>query len=114
MLKRNSNALALDGRGRWKPVSRWQSLAALGPVIYAIRLDGGVIKIGYTTKLPEREVLLRSQHGSKSSQVVGFAFGDYADEQAIHERLSDEIELAAVCAAHPTPEVLAVVPPIAA
>jgi hypothetical protein len=64
-------------------------LSALGPVVYALRLDGGVIKIGFTTNLADRERTVRSRFGSTSSEVLAFQPGTYDQEQAIHARLAE-------------------------
>ena len=72
--------------------SRWGALEALGPVVYALRLDDGIIKIGYTTNLADRERTVRRQGKSESSEIIAvWLGGTYEDEQAIHARLTEHI-----------------------
>ncbi len=89
-------------QGRWGPAIT-PLLAALGPVIYAIRTRDGLIKIGFTTNLGQRYSSLGSQR-----DILAWRPGSYAEEQALHDQLS-----AHVCRGrewyHPHPEVLAVV-----
>lgn len=77
------------------------ALSLIGPVVYAMRVPGGVIKIGYTTQLNER----RGQH---RGEVLAVQFGTRAHEAAIHARLVDNRHHGHEWY-YPTPAVLAVV-----
>lgn len=101
---------------------RWTTLQSLGPVVYAIRLDHGVIKIGFTTNLADRERTVRRQSGSKTCELLAFQPGTIDDEQELHAALLDHLAHGREYY-HPTPAVLEVVnhmretcslPPIAA
>ena len=50
------------------------------PMIYALELDDGTIKVGCTTDLAHR----RSQLGG---DLIGFKFGDFDEEADIHRSL---------------------------
>ena len=83
MQKRNASITVKTGmHGSVLPPRRREALALLGPVVYAVRA-GSFVKIGYTGNLGTR---LRSMGSTK---VLAFkpAKG-FADELAIHERLS--------------------------
>lgn len=70
---------------RSRGLARTQALKALTmgrQTVYAVRMPDGVIKIGCTSKLWSR----RNSLGS-GSEIIGFIFGDFGDEAAIHERL---------------------------
>lgn len=64
--------------------SRGDALRSLGPVIYAIRLDGGVIKIGFTTDLHRRQITVAHRAGSITRELLAFRTGTQADEKALH------------------------------
>ena len=75
-----------------RALSRYSGLRMLGPVVYALRLDDGIIKIGFTTDLADRERTVRRQGKSDSSELLAFMTGGtYEDEQAIHARLVEHI-----------------------
>jgi len=83
-------------------LSRAAALRAFGPVVYAVRLPDGIVKIGHTTNLARRLNRLQAE------EVLAFKPGTYEDEQAIHDRLVEHV-------AHgreyyrPVPAVIAVV-----
>jgi hypothetical protein len=58
----------------------------LGPVVYAARLTDGKIKIGWTEHFGDRLRWLKSYTG-QDVKLLGFRFGAYEDEQAIHADL---------------------------
>jgi hypothetical protein len=68
--------------------SRSHLLRSLGPVVYAIRLDDGTIKIGFTTDLEDRERTVRRQGASATSEILAFLPGTLEEEQAIHASLT--------------------------
>ena len=70
-------------------------------VLYALRLEDGVIKIGCTKNLANRASGL---HGN----ILGFRPGDFDDEKAIHDDLKAHRARGREYY-HPRPEVLAVV-----
>ena len=91
---------------RTRGLQRAEALRALQqgrPVVYAVRMADGIIKIGCSRNLAQR----RRSIGPES-EVLGFRFGDEADEAEIHERLAPH-RARAIEYYHPTPEVLAVV-----
>jgi Meiotically up-regulated gene 113 len=67
------------------PTRGREILSALGSVLYAMRLQGGVIKIGYTTNLQNRVYKLKSQ------ELLAFRFGDRRDEAVVHRSLSAHV-----------------------
>lgn len=75
---------------------------SLGTVNYAIRLYGGIIKIGYTADLATR------RNAYPSSTILAFCPGDRDAEQATHARL---VKFRAYGREyyHPEPEVIGVV-----
>lgn len=70
-------------------------------VVYAMRLPDGVIKIGCCKDLARRAYGL---HG----EILGFRFGDFAEEKAIHANLVEHRARGHEYY-HPTPAVMAVV-----
>lgn len=60
---------------------RNEVLRALGPVVYAMRMPGRVIKIGCTSDLATRAQSLGAV------EILAFRPGTYADEQSIHSHL---------------------------
>jgi hypothetical protein len=101
--------MAQVSRHQYREVSLTAALRLLGPVVYALRLDDGVIKIGYTTNLEDRRHTVCKQSGSQSAEVLGFRIGGtYAEEQAIHDSLRAHVAKR-VEYYHPTAEVMAVV-----
>ena len=96
----------------------YEALGELGEVIYVIRCDDGLIKIGHTGCLRDR----RRHHRADFADILAVIPGSYEVEQAIHQRFREH------CARgreyyHPTPEILAFindvreqagVPPVAA
>ena len=86
-----------------KKLTACQAMEALGDVVYAIRLPGDTIKIGWTTNLAQRKRSwrLRDNHG-----ILAIKPGTYAEEQAIHARLTPYRKHGAEYY-RPTPEVLA-------
>ena len=85
--------------------TRAQALRALigdRSVLYALRLDDGVIKIGCTKNLQMR----RNHFGD--AEIIGFAFGDFEDEKALHKALVPHRHHAHEYY-NPAPEVMAVV-----
>ena len=72
-------------------------------MVYAMRLPGGIIKIGCSAQLAKRR---RSVH--PEAEILGFIAGDQDDEQRIHELLV-AYRARGHEYYHPTPQVLAVV-----
>lgn len=70
--------------------------------LYALQLADGTVKIGCTADLAKRR---RSYPGS---EVLGFAFGEFEDEQAVHDRLRGSVARGREYY-HRTAEVLSVV-----
>lgn len=60
------------------------SLQAGELMVYAMRVDGGLIKIGCTKNLARR----RSQ---LDGELLGFMFGDFDDEASIHASLAEHV-----------------------
>ena len=58
-------------------------LRAIGPVVYAVQSDDGLIKIGHTTDLARR----CKQVGYGHKAIIAFRQGTRADELAIHTHL---------------------------
>ena len=55
--------------------------------IYAIQLDSGPVKIGYTANDPRlRRATIQSHHAEKAT-LIGFMSGSRADEKSIHLKL---------------------------
>jgi hypothetical protein len=95
---------AVPNRNRLSTSSKWAAVNALThgqQVLYAIRCPDGAIKIGCTKRLAIRSYQL---HG----QILGFTFGDFPDEAAIHDRLRPHLAHGQEYY-HPTPAVMAVV-----
>jgi hypothetical protein len=92
--------ISLGQRSRY----RTQALAALsqvGEVVYAMRVAGGLVKIGHTTQAGRRRAALKGE-------ILAVTFGSRTDEQAIHARLADHIHHGREWY-YPTPGVMAVV-----
>ena len=70
-------------------------------LVYAARVEGGLIKIGCTAHLYHRLINIKGE-------LLGFMFGDYADEKALHETLLADLHHGREWF-HPTPAVMAVV-----
>lgn len=87
-----------------QPAYAGHILAALGPVVYALRSKDGHIKIGHTSNLAAR----RRHYSSKPDDLFAFRRGTEADEQAIHEQLRPFVARGREYYRW-TPEVLAVV-----
>ena len=90
-----------------RQLSYGAALRQLGPVVYALRLSDGVIKIGFTRNLESREHGVRRQSGN-ATELLAFQPGTYDDEQAIHARLTEHVAHGREYY-HPVPEVLAAV-----
>lgn len=85
-------------------ISSPQALAAIsaaGDVVYAVKLEDGLIKIGHTKRLHIRRAQLQGK-------MLGFKFGTYDDEQDVHNALQAYTAHGREYY-HPTPEVLEVV-----
>lgn len=54
----------------------------VGPVVYAVRQDDGIIKIGYTTNIYQRLGNVGGHHA-----LLALVPGTYEDEQKIHAAL---------------------------
>lgn len=80
---------------------------SLGSVVYAARLDDGVIKIGWTERFGSRLRWLKSYNG-QGIELIAFRQGTRDDEQAIHAELAEHIHHGREYYSA-TPEVLAVV-----
>jgi hypothetical protein len=99
------------GRGlvhtaRMRDLDRAQALRALTmneSVVYALRLNGGIIKIGCSASLHNRRRFVEA-----GAEILAFRFGTYEDEQAIHASLVPHRARGREYY-HPTAEVLAVV-----
>jgi hypothetical protein len=93
------------GRG-WSQREARSLLSLGGPVIYAVQLPDGIIKIGHTTDLNDRLDDLCGVEG----KLLGFRFGDRVDETRVHRAL---VEFRARPRAreyyHPTSEVIGTV-----
>lgn len=74
------------GVGRADGISRSTALAALGPVVYAARLDG-LVKFGFTMNLARRLITLRNDNGAAVVELLAFSPGTRDDEAALHARL---------------------------
>lgn len=83
---RNS-VTTLAGRDPMAGVSRTAALAAVGPALYAVRLDG-LVKIGFSTNLARRLVTLRHSNGGTEVELLGFQPGARDDETKIHAQLA--------------------------
>lgn len=100
---------ALITRGhtqRRRDLDRAQAIRSIQqgePMVYAMRLTDGIIKIGCS-----RDVASRRKCVGADAEILAFRFGDEVDEQAIHETLIPH-RARAWEYYHPTPEVLAVV-----
>lgn len=75
----------------------------VGPVVYAIRMKDGIIKIGHTTSIYERALALGGLNA-----LLALRAGTLDDEQAIHRALQP-YRARAIEYYYPVPEVLAVV-----
>ena len=81
-------------------------LSALGPAVYAVKMPGGIVKIGYTTNPANRIQSLGL--GAKSLLAMLFN-GTLADEQAIHDRLDGHAIKGREWYSDTDPDVIAVV-----
>lgn len=93
--------------------ARTAAMRALGPVVYAVRLADGVIKIGWTERFDLRLHWLKHRV-RQDVELLAFRPGTYDEEQAIHaalkpHRATDETYAQAREYYVATPEVLAVV-----
>ena len=79
----------------------------IGAVVYAARLDDGVIKIGWTQRFGDRLRYLK-HHDQQDVELLAFRGGTLDDEKAIHAALVEHLHHGREYYA-PTPEVLAVV-----
>jgi hypothetical protein len=93
---------AVPQRRHWDRAEALRALIGDRSVVYAIRLRDGIIKIGCSANVRSR------RNFYTGSEIVGFRFGDYADEQAIHAQLRSSVARGREYY-HPTAEVLAVV-----
>ena len=100
---------------------RMDIMNSLGSIIYAARLDDGVIKIGWTQRFGDRLRCLR-HHDQLGIELLAFRAGTHDEEQAIHAALVDHVHHGREYY-HPAHEVLTVVndmraalnmPPVAA
>ena len=73
----------------------------LGSVVYAMRVEGDLIKIGFSAHLAQRRYALKGE-------MLGFMFGTLDDEQTIHASLTAHLHHGREWY-YPTPGVLAVV-----
>lgn len=71
------------------------------PMIYAVRTDDGLIKIGCSVNVARRSYTV-------GFEILGLRNGDYDDEAAIHAQLRDHVARGDEYY-HPTAAVLAVV-----
>lgn len=87
-----------------------QIVSRMGPTLYAIQYDDGVIKIGHTADLSRRlrglhQTGTLNNHGSHF-RLLAFRFGSYDDEQATHAALAAH-RVHGREWYHPDPEVMA-------
>ena len=59
-------------------------LSAFGPVIYAVKVKGGLVKIGYTSNVRNR---VQSLGLGKKALLAMLLNGTFEEERAIHARL---------------------------
>lgn len=71
------------------------------PMVYAARVEDGLIKIGCSIDIYRRMIQLRGE-------LLGFMFGDLDDERMIHETLAADLNHGREWF-NPTPAVMAVV-----
>ncbi|MBC7939099.1 MAG: GIY-YIG nuclease family protein [Chitinophagaceae bacterium] len=83
-------------------------LSEQGPLLYAVRLSDGLIKIGYTTALARRIDKLCLEHHVRMAEFLGFKFGTLDEEKAVHLSLKGHAAHGREFY-HPHPEVLSVV-----
>jgi hypothetical protein len=97
----------LRGKNPWRnvvpPTSRRVALKAVGPVLYALRLNDGVIKIGFTTNLARR-----IDEFDEQPEVLAIKAGTRDDETALHLSLASHVHHGHEWY-NPTPVVMAVV-----
>lgn len=82
-------------------ITRGAALKAVGTVVYAVRV-GDLVKIGHTGDLANRV------SGLRAGEVLAFMPGTRADEQALHDRLTEHVHHGREWY-YPTPDVFAVV-----
>lgn len=77
-------ALSISATRAWETRKR-----VLGTLYAFATTDGEHVKIGFTTDLPTRlgELSRNSKYYGEFDQVVGTAFGTFADERRIHAAL---------------------------
>ena len=91
-------------RPRYNNIENRDTIASLQggrPMLYAMRVKGGLIKIGCSRNIGERRRNL-------TGELLAMAPGDFADELAIHQSLAGHAHHGREYY-NPTPEVLAVV-----
>lgn len=77
------------------------ALTALGAVVYAVRTNDGLVKVGHTTDLLRRA----HQVGSGMKAILGWRPGTRQDEAEAHARLRDSLARGRETYS-PTPQVL--------
>lgn len=85
---RHKLAVSAVVRPEMDPISPVQAMAAIGPVVYAIRLLDGAVKIGWTSDLSQRK---RTWRIAGNEGILAVMPGTLDDEQEIHARLSDHL-----------------------
>jgi len=94
-----------ERRGPGRALTTASALRALGPIVYAVRLTDGLIKIGHSADFAQRRRCI----GGHSSEMLAVIPGaTRADEQAIHAQLTDHVHHGREYY-NPTPGVLQVV-----
>lgn len=82
----------------------YDALAEMTSVIYAIRTEDNLIKIGYTGSLRER----RRNHGVGFTDILAVRAGTYEEEQALHQRFLSHLARGKEYY-HPNPEIMSFV-----
>lgn len=75
----------------------------LDPLLYAFRMEGQVIKIGFTTNLDNRRATL----GRSWSDLLAIKLGTRQDELALHRSIPDSHRAHAREWYRPTPQIIA-------
>lgn len=97
----DSPSAFVDGRVRESLTSLSREL---GPVVYVIRTDDGLVKIGHTTDLASR----KRAYGSGWDRILLVQRGTVEDEAALHERFAEHVARGREYF-HPAPALLAFV-----
>lgn len=77
---------ALNPKPEAKPDSLTSLCREIGPCVYFIRTDDGLVKIGHTTDLAAR----KRKFGSGWDRILAVVPGTRDDEAALHERFAGD------------------------